>query len=281
MPAQEMNVTAKLVPCHVYRVPGAPRVALLSDFHNRANPGIFEALRARKPFLICVAGDFMYGQEPLSRQEHVLPFLRECAEIAPTFLSLGNHEQWLTPREMKEIGRTGAVVLDNAWREITEIKRSGTVAPDNAWREMKEINGTGTVLPDCAWRETDGLVIGGLTSAYVTDRRRGKDGRAPETKWLQRFAAAPGYHILLCHHPEYYDRIPAGIELILCGHAHGGQIRIFNHGVFAPGQGFWPKYTKGVYEGRMVVSAGLSNTAWAPRVFNPVEAVFVEGTQEF
>ncbi len=97
----------------------------------------------------------------------------------------------------------------------------------------------------------------------------------PETDWLSSFAAVDGFHILLSHHPEYYPPVPGNVEVVLSGHAHGGQWRIFGHGVWSPGQGFWPKWTKGVY-GRMVVSAGLSNTARIPRFFNPTEVVYVE-----
>lgn len=158
-------------------------------------------------------------------------------------IAFGNHEQSLSSRELREIKRTGVVFLDNSWREM------------------------------------DGLIIGGLTSAYVTDRRKGREKREPETKWLEKFAAVPGYHILLSHHPEYYPLIPDDVDLCLCGHAHGGQIRLFNHGLFAPGQGWLPKYTKGVYDVRMVVSAGLSNTAGVPRLFNPTEIVYVEGAE--
>lgn len=64
-------------------------------------------------------------------------------------------------------------------------------------------------------------------------------------------------------------------DLITCGHAHGGQVRLFGHGLFAPGQGFWPHYTKGVYGGKMVISAGCSNTAPVPRLFNPTEIVYI------
>jgi predicted MPP superfamily phosphohydrolase len=63
---------------------------------------------------------------------------------------------------------------------------------------------------------------------------------------------------------------------MLSGHAHGGQIRLFNRGLFAPGQGWWPKWTKGVYDHCLVVSTGLSNTASPiPRLFNPTEIVYV------
>ena len=98
----------------------------------------------------------------------------------------------------------------------------------------------------------------------------------PETGWLEAYCSTPGFHILLSHHPEYCPLIPASVDLVLSGHAHGGQWRVFNHGVWAPGQSWWPRWTKGVYEGRLVVSAGLSNTTWIPRIWNPTEVVYLE-----
>lgn len=209
---------------------------------------------------------------PVASQANVLPFLRSCASIAPTFLSLGNHEWMVDDTDIKEIKRTGVTVLDNEW-----------VAKD-------------------------GLVIAGLTSGYVTDYRAfraesdslvrylrredlyGIEGATraaahkPETDWIPSFTSQPGYKIILSHHPEYYHFAPASVDLILSGHAHGGQIRMYNpfkrewRGTWSPGQGWWPRYTKGVYEGRLIVSAGLSNTTWVPRLFNPTEVVYIEGS---
>ena len=202
---------------------------------------------------------------PLETQTNVLPFLEACVSIAPTCLSLGNHEQIVDQADLDLLSSTGVTLLDNRWVE------------------------------------KDGLIIGGLTSGYVTDYRafRAASGssaryprqesisgisdvvtafhRKPDLSWLSAFAAQPGYKILLSHHPEYYPLIPASVDLILSGHAHGGQWRLFGHGVWSPGQGWWPKWTKGVYDGRLVVSAGLSNTTWVPRLFNPTEVTYIEG----
>ena len=244
----------------VYKIIGAPRIALLSDLHNRSFDAVISSLRNYRPTLIAIAGDVVTGwypendQSPLETQENVKPFFSACADIAPTFFSLGNHEQFLDQHDLQEISNIGVTVLDNTW-----IKKNG-------------------------------FVIGGLTSAASTIYRKHKPsgGRypkltdkitdhAPETAWLANFAAEDGFHILLSHHPEYIFFIPASIELVLSGHAHGGQWRIFNHGIYAPGQGFWPKYTEGVYDGRLVVSAGLANTVSVPRFFNPTQIVFIEG----
>ncbi len=258
-----------------YTIPDAPRLALLSDLHNADPAPVISSLRTHRPEIIAITGDVLYGsrsegdRSPLLTQEHVLPFLSSCVAVAPTFLSLGNHEWIVDSADIKEIEKTGVIVLDNSYQTIRIDGRK--------------------------------IVIGGLTSAYVTDYRRirsafpaepryphrediaGVGGtiksslHKPVIDWLSSFAAQPGYKALLSHHPEYWPFIrEQKIDLILSGHAHGGQIRLFNHGLWSPGQGWWPRWTKGVYEGRLVVSAGLCNTTWVPRIGNPVEVVYIE-----
>ena len=66
------------------------------------------------------------------------------------------------------------------------------------------------------------------------------------------------------------------IDLVVSGHAHGGQWRFFGRGVFAPGQGLFPKYTAGVHDDRLVISRGLKKTVMPPRIFNPLEIVVID-----
>ena len=84
------------------------------------------------------------------------------------------------------------------------------------------------------------------------------------------------YKILLTHHPENIDRYE-NFDLVFAGHAHGGQVRIpFIGGLFAPGQGFFPKYTKGIYKQNnttMIVSCGYGGLR--PRINNPSEVCIV------
>ena len=116
-----------------------------------------------------------------------------------------------------------------------------------------------------------GVRIGGLSSV-----RKGE----PDLAFLDRFEQEPGYRLLLCHHPEVYRDYVAGraIDLTLCGHAHGGQIQIHGQGLYAPGQGLFPKLTHGLYgEGRMLISRGLTNGAKPriPRINNPCELIIL------
>ena len=77
--------------------------------------------------------------------------------------------------------------------------------------------------------------------------------------------------------PELHEHL---IDLVLSGHAHGGQMRLFGHGLYAPGQGWLPEFTSGMYKGEngsLVISRGLANTASpVPRIFNEQEIVYVE-----
>ena len=89
------------------------------------------------------------------------------------------------------------------------------------------------------------------------------------------------YSVLLSHRPELFSEyVEAGCDLVLTGHAHGGQFRLpFIGGVIAPGQGVFPKYDNGVYaEGatNMVVSRGIGNSIIPLRFNNRPEIVLVE-----
>jgi predicted MPP superfamily phosphohydrolase len=255
-----------------YDIPNLPleRLAVASDLHNHPYEAVLSSLRERRPQLIAIPGDLVQSVQPSNRelvtleQKNVLPFLEECAKIAPTFYSLGNHEWMLCQEDLDLLRSTGAVLLDSAYATLTLAGRR--------------------------------LVIGGLTSVAVTSCRvhrhsLGEDApryprmnryyhfRNPRRYWLQRFEATPGYHILLSHHPEYYPLHLAHrpIELILSGHAHGGQWRVFGRGVFCPGQGLFPPFTQGVVDNRLVISRGLANHSWVPRLNNPPELVYLEG----
>ena len=130
---------------------------------------------------------------------------------------------------------------------------------------MKEAMRTDAIFLDDRCETFRGMKLGGLSS---------KAGGQADTAFLDRFAAEDGYRLLLCHHPEIWDRYvqDKDIDLTLCGHAHGGQIQIAGHGLFAPGQGLFPRYTGGLYgDGRMLLSRGLTNNTVAPRINTPCE----------
>lgn len=214
-------------------------VAQVSDLHEKPYKRVLAALQKATPDLIAITGDLF---DYLDEAPDALPFLRACASLAPTAYVYGNHE-----------------------RTIAE--------------EDDEVRATGVTLLQDEAETLCGLAVGGLCSGFRKRKRQGNltATPAPDTAFLARFAALDGFKLLLCHHPEYYAPYirDLPIDLTLSGHAHGGQWRIAKRGIFAPGQGFFPSYTSGVYDGRLIVSRGLSNTAPIPRLGNPTELVFV------
>lgn len=115
-----------------------------------------------------------------------------------------------------------------------------------------------TVLDD-RFVEFSDIVLGGLTS------RKG----GPKKTWLSDMEAQTGFKLLMCHHPEYYKDavLNRDIDLTVAGHAHGGQVRIGKQGIYSPGQGLFPKLTSGFYfDDRLLVSRGVTNATWAPRI---------------
>lgn len=89
-----------------------------------------------------------------------------------------------------------------------------------------------------------------------------------------------GYRILLSHRPEHFSDYVAGeYDLVLTGHAHGGQFRLpFIGGLFAPGQGVFPEYDSGLYsrgDTDMVVSRGIGNSSFPIRFNNRPEVILI------
>ena len=218
-------------------------IALVPDIHDSPHDGIVKELSSLRPDMIAVAGDLMQniGREDdgVKGNERGFDFLKKASGISPTFYSLGNHEAGITEENAKKVRQSGAVLLDDAYTVI------------------------------------DGIVIGGLSSKS----HHGHVGATPSPSlgWLDKFESEDGLRILLCHHPEYYPEYLAdrNIDVVLSGHAHGGQWRIFGHGIYAPGQGLFPKLTSGIHDGRLVVSRGIGNHVKIPRIFNSPEIVLV------
>ena len=256
----------------VYRISNKMKIkiALVADLHNASGINVLRSMEKNRPDLIAIVGDLIFGHTPkeaghmVESQKHVLAFVRRCAEIAPTFFSIGNHEWMLTEEELRLLASAGAKVLDNTW-----VEKNGLV-----------IGGLSSALRNiCRFEKNkSGLLYPKLSDFQDHDKIM------TSSDWLSEFERQKGYKILLCHHPEYWCLrdpflICRRIDLVLSGHAHGGQFRFMGQGAFAPGQGWFPKYTSGVHRGpygRLVISRGLSNPArMVPRIFNPTEVVFI------
>lgn len=125
------------------------------------------------------------------------------------------------------------------------------------------------VLDDCPLNICDLTVVGLKCSSLKND------------KIYTVTPKGSGVKILLAHMPQFIERYSeVGYDVVLCGHAHGGQWRIpFTHrGIYSPGQGLFPKYTEGVHtcgKTKMVISRGLGNSQFPIRLFNHPELVII------
>ena len=140
-----------------------------------------------------------------------------------------------------------------------------------AYREewMRLVADSEVILLDDASVDFEGIRIGGLSSQPYGLANR---------DFLDAFERKQGYRLLMCHHPEMWRDYVRGrdIDFTICGHAHGGQIQIRGQGLYAPGQGFFPKLTHGLHDGRrMMVSRGMTNGARFPRINNPCELIIL------
>lgn len=168
-------------------------------------------------------------------------FLEKAVKIAPCYMVPGNHERWL--------GFTDNIKL--------LMNDCGVITFDTSPVTLGE-----------------GIVLYGVDDPlfYPTG----------EFEQLVRDLSPDGkiYNILLSHRPEYAELYAeAGFDLSLCGHAHGGQVRLplIMNGLAAPNQGLFPKYAGGEYDiggNTIIVSRGLMIDS-LPRVFNPPEVVVI------
>ncbi len=214
------------------------RIAVAADVHATLNyEAIIKLLRKNHPDIILIPGDLCHYSDDA---DIPLKFLHLAAKIAPVYYSFGNHERD-TDESLFDID--GVHLLNDKAQKYGEV------------------------------------MIGGLRSGF-----RGQPETAvmetpePDLNFLDCFESLSGVKLLLCHHPEYYPKYlkERDIDLIFAGHAHGGQWRIFDRGIFAPGQGVFPKYTFGMYDKKLIVSPGLANTVSVPRFNNPTGIIVVD-----
>ena len=234
------------------------KFAVISDLHGSDPSLAISILKSASPDFILAPGDIFErvdGKcEKFNRMnEKGFAMLGEAAKIAPTYYSGGNHE----------IGGT------HSWAMGLKLKRK--IPAEWIEENVKRLRESGVVLLDDSYVFANGVAIGGISSGLLNE------GGIPNLAFLDEFSRAAMPKILLCHHPEYYDKYLSqkNIDLVVSGHAHGGQWRFFGRGIFAPGQGIFPKYTSGVYENRLIVSRGMKKGGLIPRIFNPTEVLIV------
>lgn len=228
------------------------RIAQVSDLHNDAmgktGGKLLAALRAAQPDIIAITGDMIDSRH--TDIPAALEFAAEAVKIAPCYYVPGNHESRIEEYETfkQDLLDLGVTVLEN---EKVEFHRSG-----------ETVSLMGVIDPSF---EADYWQV---FPEDVMDKNVGD------------LSQESGFTILLSHRPELMDIYAEhSMDLVLSGHAHGGQIRLPLVGaVYAPGQGLFPKYDAGLFqEGdtQMVISRGIGNSLIPLRFHNPPELVLI------
>lgn len=227
------------------------RLAVVTDFHSSDNADDVVAMVAScAPDAVLMVGD-MFDDDTANRPtERTLSLMRQLSALYPCYYVSGNHEAWT--------GEMDALYQQTEEAGVTVLRMSSGVLTVRGQR-----------IALCGVPDPYEMVFSG----------------APDTEEQLRQALedvdSADFTVLLAHRPEMlakYAQFP--LDLVVSGHAHGGQVRIPGvlNGLYAPNQGWFPKLAGGAYtQGgtTLIVSRGLAVRTRLPRIFNRPEVVLV------
>lgn len=227
------------------------RLAVVTDFHSSDNADDVAAMVAScAPDAVLMVGD-MFDDDTANRPtERTLLLMRQLSAQYPCYYVSGNHEAWT--------GEMDALYQQTEEAGVTVLRMSSGVLTVRGQR-----------IALCGVPDPYEMVFSG----------------APDTEEQLRQALEDvdlaDFTVLLAHRPELltkYAQFP--LDLVVSGHAHGGQVRIPGvlNGLYAPNQGWFPKLAGGAYtqDGTtLIVSRGLAVRTRLPRIFNRPEVVLV------
>lgn len=227
------------------------RLAVVTDFHSSDNADDVVAMVAScAPDAVLLVGD-MFDDDIANRPtERTLSLMRQLSALYPCYYVSGNHEAWT--------GEMDALYQQTEEAGVMVLRMSSGVLTVRGQR-----------IALCGIPDPYEMVFSG----------------APDTEEQIRQAMenvdSADFIVLLTHRPELlakYAQFP--LDLVVSGHAHGGQVRIPGvlNGLYAPNQGWFPKLAGGAYtqDGTtLIVSRGLAVRTRLPRIFNRPEVVLV------
>ncbi|MDE6712520.1 MAG: metallophosphoesterase [Lachnospiraceae bacterium] len=230
----------------VENFPDGYRIVQISDLHNavfgRNQRALIDRITELAPDMVVITGDIVDSNH--TDIDVVIDLVDQLAKLYPVYYVTGNHEYWLDEgdrqRLFEEMEQAGAILLFN---EAVTVNASG---------------GTFDLI--------------GLDDKSLAD---------DTLKALLSECNSETLNIVLAHEPQYIEKYSVtDADLVLCGHAHGGQFILPLIGpVVAPDQGLFPKYTSGAYhmdDMTMFVSRGLGNSIIPVRLFNDPEVVCID-----
>ncbi|MBO5287380.1 MAG: metallophosphoesterase [Clostridia bacterium] len=230
------------------------KIAQISDLHNTQigedNCKIIEKLKEISPDIIAITGDLIDSRN--TSIEIALSLVKQAQEIAPCYYVTGNHEDRVEDYPILEQGLKAL--------GVTVLRSESTIIDYNG--EKINLIGIDDPMFDLPYGDSN------------------EGARMMIYEDLKGLIDNNYYNLVLSHRPEAFEEYTQlKANLVLCGHAHGGQIRLpFLGGVLAPNQGFFPKYEEGRFDSgntTMIVSRGIGNSLFPFRVNNTPEIVVV------
>ncbi len=230
------------------------RIAHVSDVHNTEigaeNAKLLDMLRESKPDIIAITGDLVDSRN--TDIDIALRFVETAMKIAPCYYVTGNHEARIPDYDKLREGMSALGVF------ILEDEAAGIE------------------------RNSEAITLFGVDDpSFQTDYLSGDDETVMKSKLQEILNRENNFTVLLSHRPELFEAYAdSGVDLVLSGHAHGGQFRLpFLGGLIAPNQGLFPEYDAGLYireTTNMVVSRGIGNSIVPLRFNNRPEVILIE-----
>lgn len=235
-------------------IEGNIRIALVTDLHSckygDKQSTLISAIDREKPDIILLGGDIC---DDVISDKNTRAFLEGIYNKYPCYYVTGNHEYW-----SKKID------------EKLQLMKDYNVTIFHGESDILEING-------------NKIILSGIDDPDVDTYANTHLSFEKQISKLSNFDKSEYFSILLAHRPSYIDTyLKMDYDLILSGHAHGGQWRIpkLLNGLYAPDEGLFPKYAGGNYifdNGQMIVSRGLARESTRlPRIFNRPELVIID-----
>jgi predicted MPP superfamily phosphohydrolase len=210
---------------------------------------LINKIKEHEPDLILLSGDIVDDVTPIIGTELLLSGI---FNIAPIYYVTGNHEYWSNDIQMirEKLKSYGVIVLSDNYASL-------------------ELNGNEIIIAGI--EDTDKKLYESPEYDQITNMQ----------KAFTKLNEISLFKILIAHRPENIESYcNYSFDLIVSGHTHGGQVRIpyLINGLYAPNQGFFPRYAGGIYKhGTLthIISRGLSINPRLPRIFNPPELVVI------
>ncbi len=241
------------------------RIVLLTDLHNSTfgehNEKLIKKVLEQNPDIILITGDLINEtEENLSIATELISSL---SNEKPVYVSYGNHELGYEKKHGIDMAAlyvdAGAKVLNYSFEEI-------------------DING-------------QTIRLGGIYGYCLAEKYLSTgEAKEEEVRFLKEFQDTSLYTILMCHMPVTWIMNNSlnewNCNLVLCGHSHGGQIRIpFIGGLYAPDQGYFCGKEAGLYYSDdqskvMLLSRGLGSNEKIPRLNNVPEIIVIDLIKE-